>query len=48
MITKIEVSFELKNRIVIFWFEDFNWECLEFDNEKAAKLKLVELVLKMG
>jgi hypothetical protein len=50
MITKIEVSFHLEDRIDILWLEDSNWECLVFEkeNEKEAKLKLVELVLKMG
>lgn len=50
MVTRLEVSFENPEVIVITWFENFNWERLEFSqaNTKAAKLKIIELTLKMG
>ena len=53
MITRIEISFENEDEIVLTWFQDVHWERLDFlreipGAEARAKLKAIELLTQAG
>lgn len=50
MVTELKVTFDHDDFIVIEWFEHLNWERLDIPKAhlKEAKLKIIELAMKMG